>query len=120
MGTWCSANPRGQFGAQAGGMIFTSTRHVSPRRWLEGTGFRERVHPVPGTQLFSGHIGDPHKEGFGCINQVYLRAGVPYHQGSARHRFSPLTPCQHKSQWALPLKSTWPSSCPDLVHFHLP
>lgn len=109
MGTWCSANPRGQFGAQAGGVIFTSTKHISPRHWLGGTGFGERVHPVPGSQPFSGHVGDPQKEGYGCINQIYLRAGVPDFQASARHRFSPLTPAQHKSQWALLLKSKWPA-----------
>lgn len=48
MGTWRSATPRGQFGAQAGGTIFTSSRPVSPTHWLRGTGFKK------GTTLCQG------------------------------------------------------------------
>lgn len=66
MGTWSSATPRGQFGAQAGGMIFTSSRHTSPRHWLGGEGFRKRDHAVPGTQPPLGHFGAHHKKGFVC------------------------------------------------------
>lgn len=69
MGTCLSATPRGQFGAQAGGTIFTSNRHVSSRHRLGRDGFRERDHPVPGTQVPPGHFGDPHKEGFSCVSQ---------------------------------------------------
>lgn len=78
MGTWRSATPRGQFGAQAGGTIFTSSRHVSPTHWLRGTGFRERDHPVPGTQRSPGRFGDPH--GGGGVGSVPQSPPPPWSQ----------------------------------------
>lgn len=106
MGTWLSATPRGQFGAQAGGTIFTS----SSRHRLGCDGFRERDHPVPGTQLPPGHFGDPHKEGFSCVSQPPSWESV-----------SPSCPLHSptQSQQALPLKSNWPltstSTAPVLI-----
>lgn len=63
MGTWRSATPRGQFGAQAGSTIFTSNRHISSRHGLGGDGFRERDLKLPPPRPTPGHSGDSHEEG---------------------------------------------------------
>lgn len=107
MGTWCSATPRGQFGVQEGGMIFTSSRPVSPSHWLGGTGFRGRDRPVPGTQLSWAALE---------ISQGRLWLQKPALSQSQRPppprlsqtSFYPLTPAQHKSQWALASTSLAP------------
>lgn len=121
MGTWRSATPRGRFGVQARGMIFTSNRHVSPRHWLRGTGFRERDYPVPETQPPLGHCGDPHEEGFGYAPQAplppppaspptgpSLRASVPPPPRLSQTFLLSLTQPGIKAKGPCLLKSNWP------------
>lgn len=125
MGTWRSATPRGRFGVQAGGMIFTSNRHVSPRHRLRGTGFRERDHPVPGTQPRLGHSADPHEEGFSSVPQPPPPPPPAPRSQSQCPPFPPLgqtfllslTQPGMKAKGPCLLKSNWPvtSTSPALV-----
>lgn len=87
--------PLGGNWVQAGGMIFTSSRHVSPRHRLRGR-VGDRDHPVPGTRLPLGHCGDPHKESLSCHvsgspHSPISVTSVPHLQDSARLPSLPFT-----------------------------